>query len=221
MNVNGRILALLLGLSVAAAGPAASYAASATATATEQSAHKKAENKTAAAGENGDVWWKHAVIYEIYPRSFQDSNGDGIGDLNGITSRLDYLKTLGVDAIWLTPIYPSPQIDFGYDISDYVAIDPPYGTMADFDRLVAEAKKRNIRVIMDMVMNHTSDKHPWFIQSESSKTNQSATGMCGRTERVRGSRRITGSRLSDILRGNTRPRPISGITTSFISSSPT
>ena len=171
MNVNGRILALLLGLSVAAAGPAASYAASATATAAEQSAHKRAESKTAAAAESGDVWWKHAVIYEIYPRSFQDSNGDGIGDLNGITSRLDYLKTLGVDAIWLTPIYPSPQVDFGYDISDYVAIDPPYGTMADFDRLVAEAKKRDIRVIMDMVMNHTSDKHPWFIQSESSKTN--------------------------------------------------
>jgi alpha-glucosidase len=171
MNVNRRILAVLLGLSVAAS-PAASYAASATATAVEQSAHKKAESKTAAAAaENGDVWWKHAVIYEIYPRSFQDSNGDGIGDLNGITSRLDYLKTLGIDAIWLTPIYPSPQIDFGYDISDYVAIDPPYGTMADFDRLVAEAKKRDIRVIMDMVMNHTSDKHPWFVQSESSKTN--------------------------------------------------
>ena len=89
-------------------------------------------------------WWKGAVIYEIYPRSFQDSNGDGIGDLNGITSRLDYLKTLGVDAIWLSPIYPSPQIDFGYDISDYEGIDPQYGTLADFDRLVAEAKKRNI-----------------------------------------------------------------------------
>ena len=111
------------------------------------------------------------MIYEIYPRSFQDSNGDGIGDLNGITSRLDYLKALGVDAIWLTPIYPSPQVDFGYDISDYVGIDPAYGTMADFDRLMAEAKKRDIRVIMDMVMNHTSDKHPWFIQSESSKKN--------------------------------------------------
>ena len=125
----------------------------------------------ASAAEPGGVWWKHAVIYEIYPRSFQDSNGDGIGDLNGITSRLDYLKQLGVDAIWLTPIYPSPQVDFGYDISNYVAIDPQYGTMADFNRLMAEAKKRNIRVIMDMVMNHTSDKHPWFIESESSRTN--------------------------------------------------
>ncbi len=118
-----------------------------------------------------DPWWKHALIYEIYPRSFQDSNGDGIGDLNGITERLDYLKTLGVDAIWLSPMYPSPQIDFGYDISNYEAIDPQYGTMADFDRLVAEAKKRSIRILLDMVMNHTSDKHPWFIESESSRTN--------------------------------------------------
>jgi len=116
------------------------------------------------------TWWKGAVLYEIYPRSFQDSNGDGIGDLNGITSRLDYLKTLGVDAIWLSPIYPSPQIDFGYDISDYEAIDPQYGTMADFDRLVAEAKKRNIGIIMDLVLNHTSDKHKWFIASKGSKS---------------------------------------------------
>src|ERR1700712_4274645 len=119
-----------------------------TAVARKEKAPKKGVSATEA--QNADPWWKHAVIYEIYPRSFQDSNGDGIGDLNGITSRLDYLKTLGVDAIWLTPIYPSPQVDFGYDISNYVAIDPPYGTMADFDRLVAEAKKRDIRIIMDM-----------------------------------------------------------------------
>jgi len=116
-------------------------------------------------------WWKHAVIYEIYPRSFQDSNGDGVGDLNGITSRLSYLQDLGVDAIWLTPIYPSPQVDFGYDISDYEAIDPQYGTMCDFDRLVAEAKKHKIRVIMDFVPNHTSDQHPWFLTSRSSRDN--------------------------------------------------
>ena len=90
--------------------------------------------------EASQAWWNNAVIYEIYPRSFQDSNGDGIGDLNGITSRLDYLEKLGVDAIWLTPIYPSPQVDFGYDISDYEGIDPQYGTMADFDHLVAEAR---------------------------------------------------------------------------------
>ena len=125
---------------------------------------------TATAAHPGDgPWWKHAVIYEIYPRSFQDSNGDGIGDLNGITQRLDYLQSLGVNAIWLSPIYPSPQVDFGYDISDYENIDPQYGTLADFDRLVAEAKKRNIRILMDMVMNHTSDQHKWFIESKSSR----------------------------------------------------
>ena len=118
-----------------------------------------------------NTWWKHAVIYEIYPRSFQDSNGDGIGDLNGITERLDYLQALGVDAIWISPMYPSPQVDFGYDISDYENVDPQYGTLKDFDRLVAEAEKRKIRVILDMVLNHTSDKHKWFIESASSRTN--------------------------------------------------
>ena len=118
-----------------------------------------------------DPWWKHAVIYEIYPRSFQDSNGDGMGDLNGITSRLDYLKDLGIDAIWITPFYPSPQVDYGYDIADYKAIDPDYGTMADFDRLVSEAKKRNIRVILDFVINHTSDQNAWFKESRSARNN--------------------------------------------------
>src|SRR5436190_21689634 len=121
---------------------------------------------------NPDPWWKHAVIYEIYPRSFQDSSGDGVGDLNGITQRLDYLQALGVDAIWISPMYPSPQVDFGYDISDYENVDPQYGTLKDFDRLVEEAKKRNIRVILDMVLNHTSDKHKWFIESASSRTNK-------------------------------------------------
>jgi alpha-glucosidase len=118
-----------------------------------------------------DPWWKHAVFYEIYPRSFQDSNGDGVGDINGITSRLDYLHDLGIDAIWISPMYPSPLVDFGYDISDYTSIDPLYGNLADFDRLVSEAKKRNIRVIMDFVPNHTSDQHPWFKESRSSLTN--------------------------------------------------
>lgn len=121
--------------------------------------------------QSTDPWWKHAVLYEIYPRSFQDSNGDGVGDLNGITQRLDYLQALGIDGIWLTPINPSPQVDFGYDVTDYNAIDPAYGTLADFDRLVAEAKKRNIRILLDMVMNHTSDQHPWFIESRSSRNN--------------------------------------------------
>lgn len=120
---------------------------------------------------SADPWWKHAVIYELYPRSFQDSNGDGIGDLNGITSRLDYLHDLGIDAIWITPFFPSPQIDFGYDIADYTAVDPQFGTMADFDRLVSEAKKRNIRVIVDYVANHTSDQNAWFKESRSSRNN--------------------------------------------------
>jgi alpha-glucosidase len=124
-----------------------------------------------AAATDDSTWWKHAVIYEIYPRSFQDSSGDGVGDLNGITERLDYLQALGVDAIWISPMYPSPQVDFGYDISDYENVDPQYGTLKDFDRLVAEAGKRNIRVILDMVLNHTSDKHKWFIESASSRTN--------------------------------------------------
>jgi alpha-glucosidase len=124
-------------------------------------AHQKAQ----------DPWWKHAVIYEIYPRSFQDSNGDGVGDINGITFRLDYLRDLGIDAIWISPMYPSPLIDFGYDVADYTAIDPLYGTLADFDRLVSESKKRNIRVIMDFVPNHSSDQHSWFKESRSSRTN--------------------------------------------------
>lgn len=116
-------------------------------------------------------WWKKAVVYQVYPKSFQDSNGDGIGDLKGITSRLDYLKKLGIDAIWLSPVYQSPQVDNGYDISDYEAIDPQYGTMADMDKLISEAKKRGIRIVMDLVVNHTSDQHKWFIEARKSKDN--------------------------------------------------
>jgi alpha-glucosidase len=130
-----------------------------------------AQAQQAAAATSPDPWWKHAVFYEIYPRSYQDSNGDGTGDINGITSRLDHLKELGVNAIWIAPCYPSPQVDFGYDISDYENIDPQYGTLADFDHLLAEARKRDIRIIMDMVLNHTSDQHAWFIDSASSKDN--------------------------------------------------
>jgi alpha-glucosidase len=118
----------------------------------------------------GHAWWQHAVFYEIYPRSFADSNNDGIGDLNGIALKLDYLRDLGVDAIWITPCFPSPQVDFGYDVSDYENIDPMYGTLADFGVLVSEAKKRDIRVILDFVVNHTSDQHKWFLDSKSSRT---------------------------------------------------
>ncbi len=118
----------------------------------------------------GHEWWQHAVFYEIYPRSFADSNNDGVGDLNGITSKMKYLHDLGVDAIWITPCYPSPQVDFGYDVADYENIDPMYGTLADFDHMVAEGKKQNVRIILDYVINHTSDQHKWFIASKSSKT---------------------------------------------------
>lgn len=110
-------------------------------------------------------WWKRKIIYQIYPMSFCDSNGDGIGDLPGIISRLDYLQRLGVGALWLSPVYPSPNKDNGYDISDYCEIHPNYGTLADMDRLIAEAKKRDIRIIMDLVINHTSDRHEWFQKS--------------------------------------------------------
>ena len=120
---------------------------------------------------NEQNWWRNAVIYQVYPRSFQDTNGDGIGDLKGVIEHLDYLQKLGVDAIWLSPVYPSPNADFGYDVADYRDINPEYGSMQDFYQLMAEAKKRNIRVIMDMVMNHTSDMNAWFVQSRSSRTN--------------------------------------------------
>ena len=117
------------------------------------------------------TWWKEAVIYQIYPRSFMDSNGDGIGDLKGITSRLDYLKYLGIDVIWLSPVYQSPNDDNGYDISDYQAIMEEFGTMEDFDEMLAAAHERGIRIVMDLVVNHTSDEHKWFMESRKSKDN--------------------------------------------------
>ena len=116
-------------------------------------------------------WWKESVVYQIYPSSFQDSDGDGIGDLNGIRSRLDYLKDLGVNVLWLCPIMDSPMDDNGYDISNYRAINPRFGTMEDFDALLAEAHQRGIRIVMDLVVNHTSDEHPWFIESRKSVDN--------------------------------------------------
>ena len=119
-------------------------------------------------------WWQKKSVYQIYPKSFLDTTGSGTGDLRGITRRLDYIASLGVGAIWLTPVYVSPMVDNGYDIADYTAIDPRFGTLADFDELVAEAKARDIRIIMDLVFNHTSDKHPWFIESKSSRDNPKA-----------------------------------------------
>ena len=118
-----------------------------------------------------EQWWKDAVIYQIYPKSFKDSNGDGIGDINGIISKLDYLEKLGIDAIWLSPVYKSPQDDNGYDIADYQAIDAMFGTLEDMDRLISEAKTHHIRIIMDLVLNHTSDEHRWFQEAKKSKDN--------------------------------------------------
>ncbi|MDR2898655.1 MAG: alpha-glucosidase [Spirochaetaceae bacterium] len=116
-------------------------------------------------------WWQSAVFYQIYPRSFQDSNGDGIGDVPGVISRLDYIAGLGVSALWVSPFFKSPMVDFGYDISDYCDIDPLFGTMDDVKRLISEAHKRNIRIVFDLVINHTSDQHPWFIEARSSRDN--------------------------------------------------
>ena len=120
---------------------------------------------------NKQDWWKEAVIYQIYPKSFQDSNGDGIGDLPGIISRLDYLEKLGVDALWLSPVLASPQVDNGYDVSDYRAIDPMFGTMEDMRALIREAKGRGIGILLDLVLNHTSDRHSWFLQACQSRDN--------------------------------------------------
>ena len=118
-----------------------------------------------------EKWWKKAVIYQIYPKSFQDSNGDGIGDLNGILSRLDYLERLGADAIWLSPVCRSPQDDNGYDISDYQDIDSMFGSIEDMERLIREAKKHHIGIIMDLVLNHSSDEHRWFLEAKKSREN--------------------------------------------------
>ena len=123
-------------------------------------------------GATPNPWWSNAVVYQIYPRSFQDTNGDGLGDLKGITSRLDYLADLGVDVLWLSPVYKSPQDDNGYDISDYQDIDPLFGTLDDMDELLAEAHKRGLKIVMDLVVNHTSDEHAWF---EASKTRMMST----------------------------------------------
>lgn len=124
-------------------------------------------------------WWQEVVVYQIYPRSFKDSSGDGIGDLPGIIEKLDYLETLGIGAIWLSPVYQSPNDDNGYDISDYEAIMTEFGTMADMDRLIEEAKKRKIEIIMDLVVNHTSDEHRWFIEAKKARRIPTETIMYG------------------------------------------
>jgi alpha-glucosidase len=125
----------------------------------------------AIAARSGDDWWRGAVIYQVYPRSFQDTDGDGVGDLRGVTRRLPHIASLGVDAIWLSPFFTSPQADMGYDVSDYCDVDPMFGTLADFDAMLAEAHRLGLKVIIDQVISHTSDRHPWFVESRSSRTN--------------------------------------------------
>jgi alpha-glucosidase len=128
---------------------------------------KAARSKTA-------DWWRGAVIYQVYPRSFQDTDGDGIGDIKGIIERLPYIASLGVDAIWLSPFFTSPQADMGYDVSDYCDVDPMFGTLADFDAMMVEAKRLGLKVIIDQVISHTSDQHPWFKESRTSRDNAKA-----------------------------------------------
>src|SRR3954447_7801557 len=122
-------------------------------------------------GQADKDWWRQGIFYQIYPRSFQDSNGDGVGDIAGIIQRLPYLQSLGVDAIWISPIFTSPMADFGYDISDYAGIDPLFGTMADFDALITVAHENGLKLVLDLVPNHTSDQHPWFVESRGSREN--------------------------------------------------
>ena len=129
-------------------------------------------------------WWQEKSIYQIYPKSFLDTTGSGTGDLRGVTSKLDYIKSLGVGAIWLTPFYVSPMVDNGYDIADYTAIDPRFGTMEDFDELIAQARARDIKIIVDLVFNHTSDQHPWFLESKSSRNNPKADWYIWRDEKT-------------------------------------
>ena len=152
-------------------------------------------------------WWKESVVYQIYPRSFCDSNGDGIGDLNGITGKLDYLKELGIDVIWLSPVYKSPNDDNGYDISDYQAIMDEFGTMEDFDRMLATAHEKGIKIMMDLVVNHTSDEHKWFIESRKSTDNPYRL-LPSESKRMPEAFRTTGVPASPVLHGNTTRQQI-------------
>lgn len=148
-------------------------------------------------------WWKDAVVYQIYPRSFQDTNGDGIGDLRGIIARLDYIKELGADVIWICPIYPSPNVDNGYDVTDHQAIMESYGTMEDFHDLLTECRSRGLKLVMDFVLNHTSTEHPWFKEAEMNPDSKYRDYYIWRRA-PRTARRPIGCRITDNPSGSTK-----------------
>lgn len=164
-------------------------------------------------------WWKESVAYQIYPRSFMDTNGDGIGDLNGITSKLDYLKNLGVDVIWICPFYKSPNDDNGYDISDFYAVSEEFGTMEDFEHLLAEAHRKGIKVIADLVLNHTSDEHPWFVEARASKDSPKRDYYIWKKGKKTMSPHQTGDHSSAVPLGNMMNNPRNIICTFSIESS--
>jgi len=147
-------------------------------------------------------WWKEAIIYQVYPRSYLDTNGDGIGDLNGITDRLDYIARLGVDIIWISPFFKSPMRDFGYDVADYCDVDPMFGTLADFDRMIAKAHSLGLKIMIDQVMSHTSEDHPWFKESRSSRDNPKSDWYIWADPLPTGIRPTTGCPCSAARRGN-------------------
>ena len=148
-------------------------------------------------------WWKNSVVYQIYPRSFKDSNGDGFGDLRGVIEKLDYLKELGIDVIWLSPVFDSPQDDNGYDIRDYRSIYEKFGTNEDMEELIRQAHERKIKVVLDLVVNHTSDEHAWFVESRKSKDTNTAIITYGKIQKQTAASRTTGVRVSAEVPGST------------------
>jgi alpha-glucosidase len=155
---------------------------------------------------DGARWWQDGVLYQVYPRSFQDADGDGMGDLDGVTMRLDHLAWLGVEAIWLNPIHPSPNRDWGYDVADYLDVAPELGGLPSLDRLIEQAGHRGIGVILDLVPNHTSDRHPWFLDALSGRDAEHRSGTSGRIPRPTEGHRTTGGARSAGRRGRSMPR---------------
>ena len=183
---------------------------------------RRKPSPTQAATANGyqPKWWKEAIVYQVYPRSFKDSNGDGIGDLKGITSKLDYIQGLGVNVIWLSPHYDSPNADNGYDIRDYRKVMTEFGTMTDFDELLKGVKQRNMKLIVDLVVNHTSDEHAWFVESRKSKDNPYRDYYFCAPRRMATSP-TTGFRSFRVRRGRSIRQPTSTTCTCLQRNSPT